>query len=316
MVDNGAAQQNAIELNEYSSNNSKRTVTGLVYQEGGYHGLSGARVQLYDPSLRKILMTTNTDKSGRYTFTDVTIEDCIINITYYHYYERLVYVSVKEGINEVDGQQLKSRDIYYNSTLSQVLNKFPIVASRYIVFTVCELLRLEPIQAINGFEVIILGNYVHTQEGSWLEQSCGNQVKSDFHVWPDAIFLNNDYAFQKSGVFQLVTNSGNIDSEVRELLYKTMSKDLIEKYKEMFDFESILKETESKFAKDLFQKNIHGDNSSAAVIGTININDSKIFGKCKEEKICAWGYGPVGAPLQIYYDKISHLNQQDKNIDK
>ena len=243
-------------------------------------------VQLYDPITRKVLLSVNPDQSGGFSFKEITPGNYIVKISFNGFMDRFIAISVKEGTNDVGRQFLETPILFANTFPPTVLSKYPSVSGARI-FTVCELLRLEYIQLLQANEVIIIGNMVQTPEGNWMEQSCGNPVKSGAHIWPDAVFLNDDSS----------------------PIYVSNHKKFIDYY------DSKLKEAIRLVGKNYSPNKDNDNNVTVAVIGHLITSDNLVYVKCGEEKTCGSGYGPIVAPVQINYRHMRHLNQQGADAD-
>ena len=267
------AQSDAIESGK-NSDNKKGSITGSVSLRGYPIQLYPVTVQLYDPAIRKIQMSANVDQSGKFSFTGVAPGDYMIYMERRSFTSHLVAVSVKEGMNEIGEQHFDPYSLIfaiglsangeesYTSEYKDLLNEYPRV-NGYSVFTVCEFLRLKPSWRNEMGRGIIIGNLVQTPEGSWLEQSCGNPIKSGDHSWSDAIFLN----FINTPPLGVVNYKGYID-----------------------DHDSRLKEAITRSGKDFIQNNKSGGNVAVAVIGNIVTFDNLLYVKCGEGKTCGFGY--------------------------
>ena len=172
------------------------------------------------------------------------------------------------------GEVMKSKEVDIQLFPSEIDSQYPRLDGRKIL-TVCEYLKMRADYPLvyTRWDVIIIGNLIQTSEGSWLQQSCGNTVKSDVHSWPDAIFLGKD-------------------STIRQ-------------------YESIFIKAENRFWKDLIQKSSSDDNIVVAVMGKLTTSDNLTYVKCGKEKTCGFGYGPIATPAQIEYVYIHYLNQDD-----
>ena len=280
------AQSDTIELNK-GSNNTKGTIVGRVL------GITqNATAQLYDPVLRKIQMSVNINESGNYSFEEITPGEYVINISSPSYMDHPVAVSVKEGMNIIEEQLLEYYYIGGGSIGFPVnkpagvrqpsaeylkrkaaFDKYPEV-SGYKILTVCELLSIESFRWIHSVPIVIIGNLVQTPEGSWLEQSCGRLLKSGTHSWPDAIFLNKDSSTSNRLTFILEAAGNNL-------------------------------------GEDFIQNNSSDDSILVAVAGRLIVGDNLVYVKCGEAKTCGFGYGPIAAPIQMDYEFMRYLNQQD-----
>jgi len=278
-------QSDSIEFIE-DSDDIKGAIVGRVL------GTSpNSTAQLYDPVTRKIQLSVNINGSGGYSFEGITPGEYVINISSPGYLDHPFAVSIKGGMNMIE-EQLLNYSYYYisisiglpvnepaeirqpsaeNLKREAALGKYPIV-SGYRIFTVCELLNVESFRWIHTAPVVIIGNLVQTSAGSWLEQTCGNPLKSGTHSWPDAIFLNKDSSTSNSLTF-------------------------------------ILEDAGNRFGKDFIQNNSTGDSVAVAVAGRLIAGDNLVYVKCGEEKTCGFGYGPISAPVQINYELMRDLNQ-------
>jgi len=319
-VDNGITSESV-----KSSDSAKGSIRGrmLVLARGVNIILpaSNIPVQLYDPAIRKILMTTESsesekeDQRGWFTFDGVTPGDYIIiaGDTDFSSDDSVaphpVAVSVKAGLNEIAPMDL-SPSIYMHpqelgiEELKAVLSKYPKiermsdvamggyatgdspmgVGRNYRLFTVCELLSLDTVNWLHSVRVVVIGKLTQTPDGSWLEGSCGNSVKAgdnNGHTWPDAIFVN------------LREGGGDVKK----------------------DFETWLWERTEQFGKDYFIKNYGADNNAnlVAVAGILIVPDKFVFTKCDTNETCGFGYGPIAAPMRIDSWHVRYLNQQEKN---
>jgi len=269
---------------------------GAIVGSARLVGSEKATAQLYNPVTREIQMSVNIASSGYFSFGEITPGEYIVNISSPFYMDHPVAISVKEGINVIEEQILKySRsgsggNIGYPVNAPAIewqpsdeflkreaaLGKQPSV-SGYAIFTVCELLSVESFQWIHTSSVIIIGNLVQTPEGSWLEQQCGNTLKSGTYSWPDAIFLKKNSSDSKRLTF-------------------------------------ILEDVDKRFGKEFIQNNVNDDSVAVAVAGgRLIFSDDLVQIKCGEEKTCGFGYGPIAAPMQIDYELMRYLNQHDAN---
>ena len=156
------AQPDAMEFDK-SSNNKKGSIVGEV-SIGGIAAY-GAKVQLIDSASRKLQLSVKADASGRFSFDEVALGNYVINISAFSYFDRQIIVSVKEGMNEIEKQFLDAppmigHSIRRSPELEIILEKFPLITSRYRVLTVCEALKLKPVQLLNNLQAIIIGNLV------------------------------------------------------------------------------------------------------------------------------------------------------------
>ena len=291
--------QENYENNVYSVNTSRSSITGTVLPIS-----SGVDVQLYDTSMLK---KTTTNKDGAFFFENLNSGEYIINISKPGYYDHPVAVSIKENKSNKIGEQhlllytAKNDLILVDKNMKEdgeivvppeIDNQYSEILE-YKVLTVCEYLKMRAVQPLAYVQigVIIIGNMVQTQKGSFLQQSCGNPIKSGTHRWPDAIFMD-----------EMDNMSAGSPSEgVREANRNR--------------YISFLKAAENLRGKDFIKNNSNGAGIAVAVIGRLITSDNLIYINCGEEKTCGFGYGSITAPAQITYWLIHHLNQQDSNED-
>ena len=312
---------------------------------------SGANVELYDPIMRKVIMTTKTtggspnlilreaimpdsgnqDKRGWFSFDGVTPGNYIIDIGDNDRTSNIrslppphpVAISVKAGLNKLKSQYIAATSVYSSSDMipiiseeskkmDAILDKYPVVSGMgtivftgsiakrnsagnwetitgrigdegkdYRLFTVCDVLKFKPFHWLHSVRAVIIGNLVQTPEGSWLEGSCGNPIKSGSHTWQDAISVNFNDA-------ELNAHKQHIDV-----------------------FDSWLNEEGDHFVKDFIKNYGNGNNGvPVAVVGDLVVPDNLVYTKCGEKKTCGFGYGPIAAPLRIDSWHMRYLNQQ------
>jgi len=272
-----------------SSNNSENT-KGTIFGEAFVKSdspqgiienpVKTTPVKLLDPKTLAILQTVNTNQSGEFTFEGVTPGEYIINITRLDTYDHPVAVSVKTGTNTVERQYIRSYSILLEPW--DIFDKYPdFEYASTKILTVCECLEQESLKSLQILtSAIIIGNLVQTPEGTWLQQSCGNVVKSGDHIWPDAIFLSK---YTRSEPSERTS--------------------------------SFLKEADERFGKMFIHNNNSSDSIAVAVYGTFTVGDDLAYVKCGEnnEKTCGFGYGPIVAPVQFDYWDMRYLNQSNTN---
>jgi len=293
-------QINTAQLDENSESMKGSIVGGVFVKSDNDRPVYNATVHLYDPKIRKVQLSVNTNSYGEFSFDEVILGDYIVVISYSGYYDHPVSVSVKEGITKIEKQYIKRPDFgsdfpvtpgqpnAADIKLKDAFNKYQRI-SGYPVLTVCECLKVEPLQLLQSLQggVIIIGTLMQTPEGNWMEQSCGNPVTYGDHNWSDAIFLNKDI------------NRVNV----------TEHKKLIDN----FDF--MLNEAINFAEKNYIQNNDIDHNIAVAVIGQLITSDNLVYVECGENDTCGFGYGPIAAPLQMNYYHMRHFNQQDADTD-
>jgi len=194
------AQEDYIEI-AYSTNTpaSRSSITGTILP-----GSNGIEVMLYGALIPK---KTTANMDGSFSFENLSSGEYIVNISKPGYYDHPVAISLKENESQDTGEHYLQRYPAENDFILESGNavenievtapsgldgQYPKI-SDIKVLTVCEYLKIRAVQPLTYVQwgVIIIGNLVQTPEGSWLQQSCGNSVKSGNHSWPDAIFLDN-----------------------------------------------------------------------------------------------------------------------------
>jgi len=274
------AQSDAVNIVE-SANGKKGVVVGSVSLGGRPFDRNPVTVQLYDPAARKIFKSLNIsirESISVFSFDEVTPGNYIIYIEARGFIKHLAAVSVKEGINEIGEQLLEriplifTRGVGVNMDSGEIrdfispeyeafLKKYPRIGN-YSVLTVCDYLKMEPVwRQQAGSQLIIIGNLVQRSEGSWLEQPCGNPIKSGDHIWPDAVFLN------------FISNPPYLKSFID-------------------GHDDRLKEAIDRYGKDFIQNNNSGNNVAVAVIGSMVTFENLVYVKCGEEKHVVSGTVP------------------------
>lgn len=259
-------------------------------------------VQLYDALIQK-KETVIVNNDGAFLFKNLSSGEYIINIVSTGNYDHPVVVLLGENESKDIGEQRLAPYPIYSSFFVDVnagLPKlYPIdidrqypVISGHKVLTVCEYLKIRPDYPLfySYFQrVIIIGNLMQSSEGSWLQQSCKNPVKSGAHTWPDTVFLGN-----------------KVDS-IRETMVESDYTTVIDSNN------NVLKEANKRFGKEFIQNNSNNNYFAVAVIGQLITRDNLVYVKCGDEKTCGFGYGPIAAPAQIEYWQMLNLNQDDVN---
>lgn len=121
--------------------------------------------------------------------------------------------------------------------------------------------------------VLVIGIVKQTAEGSWLQQSCGDSLKSGDFVWPNAISLKEWGPQEK---YWSINNS----------------------------------KWENDFAKQLArlsnEKLDPRDRNGrwVAVYGVLDSRDQLVATPCGKGEICGCGYGPLSAPVQLTFQHI------------
>jgi len=287
-----------------NANTPRGNITGTCVSHDGsplnFNPLGKPKeAQLYNVLMQKKAAVA-INKDGSFSFNNLNSGEYILNIISTEYYDHTIILLLGENESKDIGEQRLLPYPTYPSFWVGEINigvPFPIdLDSQYprisghTVLTVCEYLKMRAnYQLMYTFfnRVIIIGNLVQTLDGNWLQQSCGNPVKTGVHSWTDAIFLGDnidDIHEIMSGIETTINNNNNV-----------------------------LKEVDKSFGKEFIQNNNNSDSVAVAVIGTLITRDNLVYVKCGEEKTCGFGYGPIAAPAQIEYWQMRHLNQDDVN---
>jgi len=81
--------------------------------------------------------------------------------------------------------------------------------------SVCDILSNRGVY--NGRLVALIGRWVSTDEGSWIESDCEKPIKTGSYTWSDIIFLNQDSSSPTIFAKHISFDFATADSKIAEL---------------------------------------------------------------------------------------------------
>jgi hypothetical protein len=144
-----------------------------------------------------------------------------------------------------------------------------------LVMTVCELMKEK--QALSAsmysYSMVIIGTLVQTQQGSWLQQSCSEPLKSRNFIWPAAVALDGKRA------------SDNLNTAEVSLASRPHNEEIDPKDQ---------------------------GRTWAAAYGRLDDREDLVAAPCGDDgKLCGYGFGPISAPAQLM--RIGKIRILDEN---
>lgn len=273
-------------------------ISGIVIDQAAIP-LPLAEIQILDPATLKIEAQTLTDRTGAFRFENVKPGNHFVSFKMTGFKEHVVAVTVKSAQELNIGQQFLSvRPIIEELVTVDENGTSPGIERRKrdfarfdhirridgtLIMNVCELMKNQPALSASRYSyiVVIIGTLVQTSQGSWLEQSCREPLKSGDFVWPTAVSLNEVDAKQ---AIRLMLPNDNLLTRI------TRPRD-----------EEIDPQDRGR--------------SWAAAYGRLDTRESLVSATCGDDgKLCGYGFGPISAPAQLIYKQgqIQVFDQSDR----
>jgi hypothetical protein len=236
---------------------------------------------------------TTSDNSGAFYFSAVKPGGYFISMFIKGFREHAESVTVQEGQTVNVGKQILRIGLLNDELLpvdipprpsgAEKLTHIPKFYDAYTM-TVCEFIKERPALSANRFpyQVIIMGTLVQTPNGSWLQQTCVDSLKSGNFIWPNAIALKE----------------GNND----------VGKALIQGKSSWRVFPYRLNKPADKEIdpRDRSERWV-------AVYGELDTRDSLVAAPCGNEgRLCGYGYGAISAPVQLTYYNFHFFDEKSR----
>jgi hypothetical protein len=249
----------------------------VVVSEDPATVLRHLEIQLLDPATLKIEKQTLTDETGAFYFKNVKPGGYFVRISQIPFREHVAAVSVKNG-QEIDiGKQILrlsqvidaifevNEGEKYREDRQKDFAKYDHIrhVNNTLVMTVCEFMKEKTALSASNYanDVVIIGTLVQTPQGSWLQQSCSEPLKSGDFVWPAAVSLEGRLGRRPFDIDAINFVSKPPDEEIDP--------------------------------KDRSR-------TWAAAQGRLDERENLVAAACGDDgKQCGYGFGPISAPAQL-----------------